>query len=745
MLHIDFETRSEVELKTAGLHVYAAHPSTRVLCMAYAFDDGPVLLWKPGEPFPGDVVDYVFAGKMVAAHNAPFEIEHWNGHLVAQVTNGNTGNHCGCDAFGGSVNGARRNRVYCARCFPRLKPAQCDCTMARAYALSLPGGLDELGLALRLPVQKDKRGRYLIQRLCKPQKARDGTLSWNNDPGLMQELYAYCIRDVEVERAASKLLMPLSASERDTWRLDQQINARGIRVDTAGAQRALALADDEGARAAWEVADITSGVVLSATQVKGLQAWLDAKGVKTKSLTKTTVAALLRDNPDAAPEVRRILELRQESSKASVAKLRAMLRSVSVDGRARGLFQYHGAGTGRWAGRRIQLQNMPRCPDEFTPDTAIDVLEWLQHPRAFKTLRAIYNLAPMELLSWSLRALLVAAHGCYFLAADYSNIEGRVLVWLAGEAWKLQAFRDFDAGTGHDLYNIAYSKSFGIPPDAVTKAQRQLGKVQELALGFGGGKGAFASMAANYGIWVGNEISDAPPDAAQALTYEQADELKVAWRDAHPAVVALWRELDAAARQAIKRPGVAFPAAGGKIVYKMHGIFLLCRLPSGRVIAYPYARLELDYDFDTRRELQTVRARIKELAREGRGAGDAIADKWIAREALLAARPKTDWLICYEGLDSKTHKWGKQNAYGGFLAENVTQAVARDILTEAMHRLDAAGYTIVLHVHDEIVCEVPEGSKQNLEEMESIMRVLPAWAAGLPVATSGWQGMRYRK
>lgn len=286
------------------------------------------------------------------------------------------------------------------------------------------------------------------------------------------------------------------------------------------------------------------------------------------------------------------------------------------------------------------------------------------------------------------------------ISADYSNIEGRVLAWLAGEEWKLEAFRAFDNGTGHDLYKLAYGKSFGIDPATVTKQQRQLGKVQELALGYQGGVGAFRSMAANYGITVLEPGQEPPPGAKELLTEAQADEIKTAWRGAHPATVRFWYALEKAAIEAVRNPGTIQQYKA--VAYKTDSIWLKCRLPSGRVIAYAYPRIV-----------------------EGNFGRDQIA---------------------FDGVDGYTRQWSRQTLYGGLLAENVTQATARDILAEAIMRLEANSFAVVMHVHDEIVCEVVRSrSDECYPQFLKLMCELPAWASGLPVVADGWQAPRYRK
>ncbi|BAE50734.1 DNA polymerase [Paramagnetospirillum magneticum] len=410
--------------------------------------------------------------------------------------------------------------------------------------------------------------------------------------------------------------------------------------------------------------------------------------------TKAAVRQMLAGDIEGA--ARQAVEIRAEAAKASTAKLTAMVKCACDDGRARGLHLVYGAGTGRWAGRLIQLQNLPRGSvkkaDLAIPliiDGDIDLVSMLFGP-------------PLDVISSNLRGCLIPAEGCDFIQSDFSNIEGRITAWLANEEWKIQAFRDFDAGTGRDLYLIGAEKiltllkvPYAHPLNENSQERTPYGKVPELALGFGGGVGAFQSMAAIYGMKV---------------TDEEADQIKVAWREAHPRVVALWRNMEDAAFNAISNPGRVVSTAGGRIKYVVKGGFLWMVLPSGRPLAYAHPRIE-----------------------KRRPAWNIGQDEIKLKDT-----------ITFMSVNSITRKWERCTTYGGSLAENAIQAIARDLLANALLKLEAAGYPVVIHVHDEALAEIRKGVG-SVDEFKSIMCDTPAWAAGLPVAAAGWRGSRYRK
>jgi DNA polymerase bacteriophage-type len=647
---IDFETRSPVDLKQTGVYVYAEHPQTEVMLASYAFGQkGRAQRWRMRDPAPSDLMAHVRRGGTLVAHNTEFERVIWRTILSTRL---------GWNA-------------------PDYD--QWICTASMAAAMALPRNLEDLGAALGLGVQKDKDGHRLMLQMSKPRKVeKDGSLTWWEDAERIDRLHAYCDRDVETMQAAYPFLRPLSPDERATWLLDAKINDRGVYVDAASVRAAKkVIAGAEKAMTA-ELQLLTTGEVNTAKQIAKFMGWLAAQGATVPSLARADVEAALAG--PLPPAARRALEIRLELSKSSTSKLEAMLARRCADGRARGNLVYHAATTGRWAGTGIQMQNLPRGTIKKAERCLTSI-----STEDYRAVEMIWDSA-FAAVSSAIRSMFTAGPNKVLIAADFSNIEGRVLAWLAGEQWKLDAFEAFDAGTGPDLYKLAYSKSFYVPVDLVGDDERQIGKVQELALGFQGGKGAFIAFARLYNI-----------DVAE----DRAEQIKVAWRAAHPQTVSFWYNLEQAAKDAIRLPGQKFSA--GKITFACAGGHLWMQLPSKRLLCYPNPSVQM-------------------------------------RDSFIGMKET----IVFRGFDGPSRNWGEVTTYGGKLAENATQAAARDVMRDAMLRVEAAGFPIILSVHDEVLSEVPE-AQADVKRFETLMAQLPPWAAGLPVAAAGWSGKRYRK
>lgn len=701
----DFETYAVANLRKTGVDAYAEHPETGVWCMSWKLSTGQRGRWHPGDADPTPFLDHVRAGGIISAFNAPFEAAIW--HYVI--------------------------RRLCPH-WPQPRLEQFKCTMARALVLALPASLDKLGAALGLPVLKDKAGHRLMMKMCRPTTAwrkweKLGGIGtepkkWHDDPADIKRLGEYCDVDVDVELAAAERMAELPASEREVWLLDQTINRRGIRLDIPAVRAALAVAEVEANRLNAELRAITGGVAKKVTNVKKLLEWLADELFPLDNLKKRTVGTALAQGINN-PDVRRVLEIRREASKASVAKLKAMLACVNTDDRARGLLGYHVATTGRWAGRRIQPQNFPR--PNLKQKQIEEVLALLPQPGGGDMVRYGYA-DPLDAIASSLRALIIPAPGRKFVGGDYSNIEGRVIAWLAGEQWKLQAFREYDAGLGPDLYILAYARSFGVDAATITEddPRRQVGKVQELSLGYQGGPGAFVNMGLNYNIDVSDiaarvhKIADRdqwewareryPKDKSKryGLTEFNWTGLKVvvqAWRDAHPAIVRLWHEAEECSINAIENTGTIYSIQTGLLKFVSNKHFLYCQLPDGKCLAY------------------------------ARPAVDMYTPPGWSRSKKR---------FTYFGQGKKSKKWEKRNGYGGMTIENATQGTARQRLVAGMKRLERHGYPIVLDVHDDVLAEVRRDFGDP-REFNDLLCAPEGWDAGLPVAAKTWTGDRYQK
>ena len=655
VLHIDFETRSTLDLRAVGLHRYARHPTTAIWCMSWAIGDMEPDVWVRGSPLPSAVWGHVVDGLPVYAHNAPFELEIWNN--VDQQT------------FD----------------WPELKPEQTYCTMAMAYAMGLPGNLEDAALAMGLSVLKDAEGRALMLRMARPRSKPGAPLVWWDEPEKLARLYAYCQQDVRVERELHKRLMPLSQTERKVWLLDYKINQRGVALDMDSVKGAVKLAEIVKEKGNAELADITAGAVQTVSAVAAFKQWLEQQnGRPFDSLAKQEVVDYLAEG-NLTPASERALTLRQEIGKASTAKFDVMLNRAGEDNRLRQMYQYHGAGTGRWAGRAVQTHNLPR---NMPKAEAVERIMELVRAGDHDMIDAIYG-APLSEVSRCLRSFFWAPPGKLLCSGDFANVEGRGQAWFSGEQWKLDAFVEADNKTGPGIYELAYSRMFNVPVESVKNPseERQVGKVAELAFGYQGGAGSFHAMGKVYGV----KVSDS-----------KADEFKNAWRTAHPRIKSTWYAIEKAACSAVANPGETFECGwpGREAKFKKVGSFLWCLLPSGRTICYPYPKL-LQGMYGLQLTYMTV---------PGQDKSGIIAD------------PKN------------SSNWARISTYGGSLFNNIVQGFSRDLLADLMLRMDAAGAAIVLHTHDDCNIEVDESKAAGAAQlMQQMMRTPPAWATGFPL------------
>lgn len=678
ILWYDTETFSPVDIKR-GLAKYATE--VEVIIATWAVDDGPVQAWDmTAGPPPGDLLEAAAFCDQVRAHNAQFD-------------------ECVTAASHPELSALLAGKWYC--------------TMAQALRHGLPGGLDKLCQVMRVDEGK-LDGREFINTFCKLVKGKRNTR--HSHPAEWARGLEYAKQDIAAMRAVSKKMPTWNDTPRELalWDLDQRINRRGIAVDVAFAEAAVRATKAEQDRLKAATREATDDMVLAATQRDRLLAYLFVEhGVELPDLKADTIERRLND-PELPEYVKDLLRIRQQSTKSSTAKYKRLLES-QVEGRLYYTLQYRGAQrTGRWAGRLFQPHNLPRPTMKFHQvEMAID---------AFLTGTETLVLDDiMAAASSSLRSVLVAPPGKKLVIADYKNIEGRKLAWIAGEDWKIQAFRDFDAGHGPDIYVASYAKSFDLEHGEVSKGQRQIGKVQELALGYEGGVGAYAAMAATYRLDLHDLARAALPTFSAEVrkdaegvyewakrkgrtlgldrdVYVACEGLKRLWREAHPATVQLWADVQNAAVAAVQNPGTAFPA--GRLAFDRRGNWLRMRLPSGRYLLYPNPKIT-----------------------------------WHGERPSLS----------YASWNVYRKAWCHEPTYGGKLVENACQASAADVMVEGMFAAEPEGYEIDLTVHDELVCETPDSPEFTAARLEQLLSKGADWTAGLPLAAGGYETYRYRK
>lgn len=687
ILFLDTETRSPVPI-SHGTARYAA--SSEVIIVSWAVDYGKAQVWDvlSGRPMPESLSAALRNADEVWAHNAYFD----------------------------RTNGAGAP-LHLDKLVPMHK---WRCSMALALSHGLPGGLDKLCDVFKVEQSRAKHqgGKDMIRLFCIPKK--DGSYNdkrshpedWKrfldyakNDIPAMQEVHRQCPKwNYGSDRPAAKREVAL-------WHLDQKINDRGFAVDVDFAREAVRATEAEKRRLAARTQELTEGEVERTTQRDRLLAHLlSVYGVTLPDLRADTIERRLND-PELPEPVKELLRMRQDASKASTSKYRRVLQ-MEVGGRMSGTLQFCAASrTRRWGGRGFQPQNLPRPSHEFENILfGIDVIK----DRA----EDLFLDDVMALSSSAIRSVIVAPEGKKLVISDLSNIEGRVLAWIAGEQWKLDAFAAFDAGHGPDLYKMAYARAFNIRPEDVTSAQRQIGKVLELAMGYQGGVGAFVTFAAMYGVDLEelaatarstipkSVLSDAESFWGYAVkvkrTYDlpkhvfiACDSLKRLWRLAHPKTTELWAAVERASKAAVANPGTKYKA-GDMLTFVRQKAWMYMLLPSGGVLCYPEPRVDAD-------------------------------------------------ALTYAGVCPYAKKWKRIGTHSGKTVENGVQGIARDIMAGAMPKAEAAGYEVVLTVHDELVTETPDTETLSAAGLSAILAEGEDWSAGLPLAAAGYETHRYRK
>jgi DNA polymerase len=628
MIWLDFETRSECDLKTAGVYNYARHPTTQILCMAFAFNNDSVNVTTNVSEMRKIISEA--HDQQICAHNAAFER-----HIITHVL----GIPMVIDRF--------------------------YCTSAQARANCMPGSLEDVGRFMGASMRKDHKGGALVKKLCTPPfKGTDED---------MQGLINYCAQDVRVMRDFSLRIQPLSEEQLKDYHVNERINDRGVRVDVGLCKAALAYSEIEVVDIQKRVTEITKGAITSVRSPK-MREWVlarlgpDALKLAVKndkpSIDKSVRAALLSiDDPDqVSPDVLEVIQAADDMWASSVAKFKRLEQLAGDDNRVRGAFVFAGgSATGRASSYGAQVHNFARkCADK--PDSV------RQDMVRRKPIVPIHGKRVTDVLKGMLRPALIPATNKKFVVADWASIEARITPWLSnnGQA-KLTLFE-----TGADVYKVNAAKTFNIEVDQVTKDQRQIGKVQELACGFAGGIGAFAAMGRIYGI-------DLPEN--------EANKMVKGWRKANDWAAEFWSALEVAYIDAMRNDDKEYKA--GRVKYLRQNRHLWYILPSGRMLCYPYA------EFNAAKEEVTY--------------------------AKASFKPSAD-----------AKKWPRARLWKGLACENITQATAADILRHALRCLDNEGFDTVLHVHDEIVIETDNPDKAQ-KALERIMKTPPAWAEGLPL------------
>lgn len=682
ILFADCETYSSIPIKN-GTYAYAYAPDTEVTLFSYAFDNESVAVvdLENGEKLPKRVADALADENVtVVFHNAMFD----------------------------------RNVIHNSLKI-KLNPKRLHCTMVQAFAHGLPGGLEVLGKIFKLPeaLAKHKNGRALMLHFCKPHNGVRHTRTTH--PEKWKEYKAYAGNDTIAMRELYKKL-PMwnyTGIEKELWDLDQLINDRGFTVDLDLANKALEAVNIAQKILASRTFEATNGEVDKASRRDMLLKYiLEEHGVELPNMQASTLKRRLED-PELPDAVKNLIAIRLETSTTSTAKYKSLLKATSADGKLRGMIQYDGAArTRRASGRTWQIQNLPK-PSHSHEDIELGI-------KAIKTSCAdlVFDNV-MAITSSCVRGCIVPAEGKKIIVSDLANIEGRIVAWLAGEEWKIKAFREYDEGIGHDLYKLAYAKAFKKDPKDVTKEERTVGKVLELSMGYAGGVSAFLTFAAVYNLdldAITKPVLNTMPKhilteargfydwtvkckrstfGLEKDTFVVCDGLKRMWREAHPNVVSFWAKVESAADLAVSNSGKAYYATDKvKVVKDRAWLYLI--MPSGARLCYPSAKIDKNN-------------------------------------------------ISYRGINQYTKKWQKTKTFGGKLLENLAQSIARDVMYQNMFGVEKAGYQILSHVHDELITEAPDIEDYTAEHLSELLATNPVWAETLPLAAGGFETYRYKK
>lgn len=710
-LTLDIETFSRADLKKQGMARYAEDESTDILCACWAIDDGAVSAWIPsadvafikelqalkeidgatywGEEVPEPLQHFIEIGTPVHAWNNGFE------RLV--------------------LSGPAGKRYW----FPKLEIKNMRCSMANSRVHGLPGGLDDASHAVAAMVKKRKSGQTAMRYLCKPRKNGTRPLLTEERERFL-ELVPYCADDVRAERAVDDIIPPMSAAEQTNWEMDQEFNDLGWLTDPEVCDDMDVLVQQYKRELAKKCIELTG---IKPSRAGPLAAWIREHGFpELENLQADTVRKALKlDLPD---DVKTVLKIYSTFNAKAVTKYDAFRRSSCADGRIRHMFMFYGAGTGRWSAHHIQNLARPSIED---PETAIAAAkEW-----DLNWIRALYpGVDPMKVFGTCVRGALIAAPGKELVFPDFAGVESRYNAWMFGEDWKLEAYRAYDRGEGPNMYCVVYGKLFDVDPNSKEgKAGKQEGKVIDLANGFEGGVGAAAKMCATYGTELKDMAAaldrtlprDIVEEAVEAWhyaveqgrTYDLPEKIwvplegsKRLWRNAHPKIVAGWKQLNEAAIAAVDNPGQIHKIKNGRVMFKVEDRWLVMRLPSGRRIWYYRPQ--------------------------------------VHRPRSTPKRPNPKPVFYYMGVDTKTRQWGRTSMYGGSWCNNETQGGCRDLLVRGKLRMRARGLPLIGSVHDEPILETRPGEISDAEIIEDMCEG-QSWDLGLPLTVEIHRGKRYRK